>query len=155
MVNLNELKHFYQQNYARHLVVKSQNVEIILVCWMPGQGSPIHGHGPSDSVIVILEGELAYTNYYPDGKTISGVLKPGEVAHAPVGVQHQISNHSDKELVTLHIYAPPLNRELQGFDLGYANDVEIQEVQLPEQTVKYLVASSLSAAASHDIEFSI
>jgi hypothetical protein len=72
-----------------------------------------------------------------------------------VGVQHQISNHSDKELVTLHIYAPPLNRELQGFDLGYANDVEIQEVQLPEQTVKYLVASSLSAAASHDIEFSI
>jgi quercetin dioxygenase-like cupin family protein len=141
MVNLYELKKFYQQNYARHLVVKSQNVEIILVCWLPGQASPVHGHGPSDSVIMVLEGELSYTNYYPNGRKVSGTIHKGDISHAPVGVEHQIANNSNNELVTLHIYSPPLNRELQGFDLGYANQVELQEVQLPEETVRYLVAA--------------
>ena len=45
-------------------------------------------------------------------------------------------------MVSLHIYAPPLNRDLQGFDLGYDNDVEINEVQLPEETVQFLMARS-------------
>lgn len=153
MVNLRELKQFYQQNYARHLVVKSHNVEIILVCWLPGQSSPVHGHGPSDSVMVVLEGELAYTNIYPDGRKVSGILRSGDVGHAPVGVQHQIANNGQQELVTLHIYAPPLNRELQGFDLGYANEVQVEEVQLPEETVRFLVASS--PIKGLDLEYTI
>lgn len=146
MVNIRDLKHFHQHQYARHLVLKTQNVEIIMVCWLPGQGSPAHGHGPSDAVMMILEGEMAYTNFYPDGRKVSGIWRPGDIGHAPVGVQHQISNHSDSELVTLHIYSPPLQAAMQGFDLGYANDVQLQEVQLPQEIVQYLMANPLAQA---------
>lgn len=142
MINLKDLKHFQQHQYARHLVLRTDNVEIIVVCWLPGQGSPVHGHGPSDAVMVILEGTMSYTNFYPDGKKVSGIWQAGDIGHCPVGVQHQISNHSNDPLVTLHVYSPPLQREHQGFDLGYANEVAIEEIQLSEDVIKYLKAAS-------------
>lgn len=145
MVNLRDLKSFHQNQYARHLVVRTPNVEIIVVCWLPGQGSPVHGHGPSDAVMVILEGEMSYTNYFPDGKKVSGILRPGDIAHAPVGVKHQIANASDQSLVTLHIYSPALQTEFQGFDLGYANEVVLQEIQLPDSVVQFLMAKTATS----------
>lgn len=142
MVNLRDLKHFQDNHYARHLVLRTDNVEIIVVCWLPGQSSPVHGHGPSDAIMVILEGTMSYTNFYPDGRKVSGIWQAGDIGHAPVGVQHQISNFSNAPLMTLHIYSPPLQTELQGFDLGYANDVQIEEVQVSEDIVRYLRAAS-------------
>ncbi len=142
MVNLRDLKHFQQNQYARHLVLRTDNVEIIVVCWLPGQCSPVHGHGPSDAVMVILEGKMSFTNFYPDGRKVSGIWEPGDIGHAPVGVKHQIANYSDEELVTLHIYSPPLQTELQGFDLGYANEVQIEEIQLSQDVIRYIRAAS-------------
>ncbi len=146
MVNFRDLKHFQDHQYTRHLVLRTNNVEIIVVCWRPGQGSPIHGHGPSDAIEVILEGTLSYTNYYPDGRTVSGILQAGDISHTPVGVKHQIANNANEELVTLHIYSPPLNPEFQGFDLGYANDVAFEEIQLPDEVIRFIRAASPMAS---------
>jgi quercetin dioxygenase-like cupin family protein len=142
VINLRDLKHFQQGNYCRNLVLRTDNMEIIVVCWLPGQGSPVHGHGPSDAVMVILEGTMSYTNFYPDGKKVSGIWQTGDIGHAPVGVEHQISNLSDAPLVTLHVYSPPLKREDMGYDLGYANEVQFEEVQLSEEVIKFLRAAS-------------
>ncbi len=139
-VNLNHLKLFQDNNYARNLVLKTDNLEIIVVCWKPGQASPVHGHGPSDAVMVILEGEMSYTNFFPDGRKVSGVWQAGDVGHCPVGVQHQIANRSEQDLVTFHIYSPPLQTRFQGFDLGYANEVQLHEVQLPQDVIRILMA---------------
>jgi cysteine dioxygenase len=140
MIHINDLKHFQQGKYTRNLVLKTPNIEIILVCWLPGQASPVHDHGKSDAVHVILEGEMSYTNIFPDGRKVSGTLVQGNIDHVPAGVAHIISNQSDKELVTLNIYAPPLQSELKSFDLGYSNDVTIQEVHLPEEVIQILMA---------------
>lgn len=142
MINLKDLKQFHEHQYARHLVLRTPNMEIIVVCWLPGQASPVHGHGPSDAVMVQLEGEITYTNFYPDGKKVSGVLHAGDIDHTPVGVEHQIANHSNDACVTLNIYSPPLQKEFQGFDLGYANDVKLEEIQLSDDVVRYLRAAS-------------
>jgi mannose-6-phosphate isomerase-like protein (cupin superfamily) len=141
VINLTDLKQFSPDHYARHLVLKTATVEIIVVCWLPGHCSPVHGHGTSDAVMVILEGEMAYSNYYPDGRVVSGKWNPGDIGHVPVGVQHRIANHGTTELVTLHIYSPPIDPALQGFDLGYANEVSLHEVQLPDEAVvRYIKA---------------
>lgn len=150
VIKIEDLRHFHQDKYTRNLVLKTKNIEIILVCWLPGQASPVHGHGTADAVHFILEGEMSFTNYYPDGRKISGVVKAGHLDHVPVGVDHLIANHSDKELVTLNIYTPPLETALQGFDLGYSNPVQLKEVQLPEEIIKVLMACpQLSAFGSH------
>lgn len=143
MVNFQDLKQFHSTQYTRNLVLKTPNIEIILVCWMPGQASPIHDHGASDAVHLILEGEMCYTNIFPDGRKVSGTLRPGDIDHVPVGVKHIIANNSDAGLVTLNIYAPALQTELQGFDLGYSNPVQLKEVQLPDSLVRVLMAAPL------------
>jgi predicted metal-dependent enzyme (double-stranded beta helix superfamily) len=142
MLNLQALKAFKENHYARHLVLRSENVEILVVCWRPGQGSPVHGHGPSDGLMVILEGEITNTTYSPNGQKITTVWGEGAVGHTPVGAQHEVRNTSNKDVVSLHIYAPPLERKLQGADLGYHNDVLPQEVTLPNEVVRYLLGTA-------------
>lgn len=142
MLNLQALKDFKDSHYSRHLVFRSGNVEILVVCWRPGQGSPIHGHGPSDGLMIILEGEITNTTYYANGQKVTTVWQEGDVGHTPIGAQHEVKNTSNKDVMSLHIYAPPLERELQGADLGYHNDVLPQEVTLPNEVVRYLLGTA-------------
>ncbi len=135
MVNLKDLRQFQHDQYARQLAFKTNNMEVILVCWLPGQGSPEHDHGQSEAVIVVLEGELTHTTIYPDGKKVSVTLGYGDVGYVPTGVKHQIFNHSDHELVTLDIYSPPLPETMNGKQLGYDNTVRLKEIRLPEEAV--------------------
>lgn len=141
MLNLEGLKQFKDNQYARQLVFKSDNVEILLVCWRPGQGSPVHGHGPSDGLMIILEGEITNTTYTRDGRKITTVWKAGDIGHTPVGDQHEVKNTSDSNVVSLHVYAPPLERDLQGADMGYHNNVVPQEVYLQNDVIRYMLGA--------------
>lgn len=152
MLNLQALKQFQDNQYARHLVFKSDNVEIIVVCWRPGQGSPVHGHGKSDGLMIILEGEITNTTYHPGGSKVTTVWRPGDVGHTPVGAQHEVKNLSDKNVVSLHVYAPPLERELQGADMGYNNTVLPQEVTLSDDVVRYFLGAACAPIANNLID---
>jgi quercetin dioxygenase-like cupin family protein len=143
MLNLEALKQFKENHYARHLVFKSDNVEILVVCWRPGQGSPIHHHDKADGLMIILDGEITNTSYHPDGRKITTVWRPGDVGHTPVGVSHEVKNTSTQDVVSLHVYAPPLKRELQGADLGYHNTVLPQEVAVSDDVFRYLLGAAL------------
>jgi predicted metal-dependent enzyme (double-stranded beta helix superfamily) len=144
MLNLSAFKEFQDSHYTRHLVLQSERLEILVVCWRPGQCSPVHGHGPSDGIMIMLEGSLVNTTFPPNGeRTITTVWQPGDVGHTPVGYQHEVKNTSDKDVMSLHIYAPPLNRELQGADMGYHNTVTPHEITLPNEVVRYLLGAAL------------
>jgi predicted metal-dependent enzyme (double-stranded beta helix superfamily) len=149
MLNLEALKQFKENHYARHLVFKSEHVEILVVCWRPGQGSPIHGHGIADGLMIILEGEITNTSYFEDGRKVSTVWGPGFVGHTPVGVQHEVVNRSDGDVVSLHVYAPPLKRELQGADMGYHNTVLPQEVTLSNEIIRYYLGAAAEKIPFH------
>jgi quercetin dioxygenase-like cupin family protein len=149
MLNLQMLKQFQENQYARQLIFKSGNVEILIVCWCPGQASPIHGHGPSDGLMIILEGELVNTTYHPNGQKVSTVWRQGDVGHTPIGSQHEVKNTSNDNVVSLHVYAPPLERELQGADMGYHNTVLPQEVTLPNEVVRYFLGAAMPKIPYH------
>ncbi len=140
IINIDTLKSFLESQYARQLIFKTDNVEIILMCWLPEQGTPIHNHGKSDAITLVLEGEMTYRTYYPDDRKVSGVLRPGDIEHIPVGIEHEVQNKSKNKLVTLHVYSPPLEADLLPQTLGYSNEVTLKKVQVCEKVISYLIA---------------
>jgi len=152
IINIEDLKKFIEEKYARNLAFKTDNVEVILLCLLPGQGTPIHGHGKSDGITVILEGKISYTNLYPDGTEDSGDLEVGDIEYIPVGMQHKITNSSKEKVVMLNIYSPPLDLAGENPDLVYANNIQPNNLDLSEKTVKFLKAALASSKSANKIE---
>ncbi len=115
---------YAEKGYQRNVIKKTSNYELALICWKPGQKTPIHDHFGSDCAFLILEGISTETVYeQKNTKLIEGKFRnysPGEVCAAEEQDIHQISNHEKGNLVNLHVYSPPL----KGFKIYDENLVE-------------------------------
>ncbi|HWP45185.1 MAG TPA: cysteine dioxygenase family protein [Blastocatellia bacterium] len=106
---------FTPRKYARNLVTRSQYAELLVLCWKPGQRTPIHDHGGSIGVILVCEGLLTETMFEraPEGHVRpynTTRWSPGAITGADVPDIHQLLNlqPAGRDMVTLHCYAPPL-----------------------------------------------
>lgn len=106
---------FKEGNYWRHRVCRNEFVEMLVLCWRPGQRTPIHDHNGSHGGVKILEGLLWETTFsYAaiDGLEYKSAreYRRGSVTGADVPDIHQLGNPdvSGQDLVTIHVYAPPL-----------------------------------------------
>ena len=106
---------FKEATYARHRVFMCDHAELLVLCWRPGQRTPIHDHAGSFGAVRVLEGFMWETLFEMDAS--EGLLyksarewTPGHVTGADVPDIHQLGNPdvSGTDLVTLHLYAPPL-----------------------------------------------
>jgi cysteine dioxygenase len=118
---------FKEGNYWRHRVCRNAAVEMLIICWRPGQRTPIHDHNGSHGVVRVQQGLLWETIFtYDDERGLryqSGRECPtGEVTGAEVPDIHQLGNPdvSGQELITVHVYAPPLG-VLKTYKVGSAN----------------------------------
>ncbi len=105
---------FTDERYARNLVYKCENFECLVLCWRPGQRSPIHDHANSICAVYTLGGVLSADNYR---QTTNGHIradysedfKPGSVLSIQTTEIHQVSNLQDaQDLISLHFYLGPL-----------------------------------------------
>jgi cysteine dioxygenase len=115
---------FKTGNYSRHRVMKNQFVEMLVLCWKPGQRTPIHDHNGSHGAVYCHKGILWETTFDYDtdrGLSYKGhrELRGGGLTGSEVPDIHQIGNPdvSGRDLVTIHIYAPPLG-VLKTYKLG-------------------------------------
>lgn len=106
---------FKPGTYARHLVVRGEHAEALVLCWRPGQKTPIHDHNGSIGAIRVCKGILWETMFSLDqdgklGYVTGREWTNGSVTGAEIPDIHQIGNPeiSGQDLITLHIYAPPL-----------------------------------------------
>jgi cysteine dioxygenase len=106
---------FKEGNYWRHRVCRNESVEMLVICWRPGQRTPIHDHNGSHGVVRVQKGLLWETIFtYDDQQGLcykSGrECQTGEITGAGVPDIHQLGNPdvSGQDLITIHIYAPPL-----------------------------------------------
>jgi cysteine dioxygenase len=106
---------FKAATYARHRVVRSDYAELLILCWRPGQRTPIHDHNGSFGAVRVCEGVMWETIFALDeaGKlryVSAREWQPGNVTGADVPDIHQIGNSdvSGLDMLTLHLYAPPL-----------------------------------------------
>jgi cysteine dioxygenase len=106
---------FKESTYARHRVFMCEHAELLVLCWRPGQRTPIHDHAGSFGAVRVLEGFMWETLFEMDAGV--GLLYKssrewthGHVTGADVPDIHQLGNPdvSGADLITLHLYAPPL-----------------------------------------------
>ena len=115
---------FKEGNYSRHRVMKNQFVEMLVLCWKPGQRTPIHDHNGSHGAVMVHEGILWETTFgYETERGLSykahRELRTGGLTGSEVPDIHQLGNPdvSGRDLITIHIYAPPLG-VLKTYKLG-------------------------------------
>ena len=112
---------FSETGYARNRLRAGRNYEALIMCWRSGQRSPIHDHAGSHCAVRVLRGVAAETIFRrtPCGQLIaeeSHACRAGDVCVSDDEDTHQIANVQGprEDLVTLHIYFPPL-REMHTF----------------------------------------
>ncbi|HMF57842.1 MAG TPA: cysteine dioxygenase family protein [Pyrinomonadaceae bacterium] len=113
--DLSPYRSFKPGTYARHRVFRNEFVEMLVLCWRPGQRTPIHDHNGSHGAVMVCEGIMWETIFeldeeqklfYRSGRE----WRERQVTGAEVPDIHQLGNPevSGCDMVTLHIYAPPL-----------------------------------------------
>jgi cysteine dioxygenase len=134
--DLSEHVHFAENGYKRNLVRSAPNYHVWMLCWKNGQRSPIHSHTGSACVVRVLRGTLTETLFEmaPNGHvkaTCSRDSTQGSLIASEDSDIHQVSNlqAGGADLVTLHVYMPPLTRmnTFSLYDLSRG-----QEVWYPE-----------------------
>ncbi|MGL5835281.1 MAG: FAD/NAD(P)-binding protein, partial [Waterburya sp.] len=119
--NLAIAKHicFSPENYQRRILYRDSSCEIILVCWQPGQFSSIHDHGDSLNVTCVYQGVLTSRIFARNDSTTGELsplfreekyLQPSELTGVERAQIHQLANTSEENLITLNIYAKPLQQ---------------------------------------------
>jgi cysteine dioxygenase len=110
----------------------------LILCWQPRQASPIHDHHGSACGVRVLEGAVTEVKYArsADGKLTESGTKRYEVGRVCGSFDtdiHTIQNREKTNLVTLHIYTPPMTRyrvySLSRAEPEWFRDVETLEAQ--------------------------
>jgi cysteine dioxygenase len=106
---------FGAETYRRNLMRSGPGYHALILCWRNGQRSPIHDHRGSSCGVKVLRGVATETVFQ---RTADGHLYPTTTRKLQTGFCcgtqdediHQLSNiePDGSDLVTLHIYSPPL-----------------------------------------------
>ncbi|MEM1249629.1 MAG: cysteine dioxygenase family protein [Acidobacteriota bacterium] len=107
---------FADDRYVRNRLHVGPAYEALLVCWRPGQESPVHDHAGSSCAFRVLGGDADEVVFTPEDGAFERLvpesdrrLPAGFVCAAQDADIHQVRNHrSGLDLVTLHIYSPAL-----------------------------------------------
>jgi len=125
-VTLDDVRDFVRYDpgqYQRNLLAINTWYEVLVICWQSGQRSPIHNHARSTCGLKVLSGVCTETifDHSPCGQVValsSQNLTAGYISASQDEDTHQVSNLQapGEDLVTLHIYSPPL-RSMKKFSI--------------------------------------
>ena len=109
--------------YSRNLVRQTDLFELIVLCWGPGQRSPIHDHAGQRCWMAVLDGEVRESMFRVAAGAHTGLANGpvrtvgrGQVAFVVDDLGwHRIESHNHAPAVTLHLYSRPI-RECSVFD---------------------------------------
>jgi cysteine dioxygenase len=114
--NLGRYLVFSPERYVRNRLHDGPGYHALVLCWRNGQRSPIHNHRGSHCGVKVLRGVATETRFEraPNGLVLpvqSRDLPEGHLCATADEDIHQISNlqAGGADLVTLHVYSPPLH----------------------------------------------
>lgn len=109
---------FDPEYYTRNLVARNEHYEMLILCWNPGQESPIHNHAGQNCWMAILDGRMEETLFsFPHGRTAgpltarkSRIYEPGQVAFINDDIAlHRVRPVAGSRGISLHLYAKPID----------------------------------------------
>lgn len=115
--DLNELSalcKWNDQEYQKITIDEDETFRLMLMCWEPGQESPVHDHASGQGWIYVVSGELTETLYYredvPNALEVKSteIIKAGKVSYMNdnIGI-HRIGNTANGRTISLHYYSNP------------------------------------------------
>ena len=108
---------FPEAGYKRHVLSLDPEAELIAATWAAGQGTPLHGHGSSQTLTKVLEGFIVEERFVPDGDDYRyelAELGPGSWSHAGPGVVHRVWGRTPTR--TIQCTAPSNDNPLYPID---------------------------------------
>jgi len=131
---------FEAGRYTRHLVHKSAEVEILVLCWAEGSGSPIHGHEGELCWARVERGTLSFTDYREVSRQPLHVAPMGPPfvggrghVDGPADL-HAVENPPalDGPAVSLHVYARPYDEcDIYNLEEGTVRRVRLRYDSVP------------------------
>jgi len=105
-------------SYVRTLMHTGPTYEALIMCWLPGQRSPIHDHAGSACAVRVISGSAIETRYSLDADRLAiptgqSIFASGSVTCSADADIHTLANAlpglaCGEPLITLHIYSPVL-----------------------------------------------
>lgn len=121
-LDLGEYVNFQKKCYTRNVVFMNEHIELVVICWEPGQASSIHDHGESLCLYLVTGGTMQEEVF---DSVAEGETEPeptlvrdwprGDITLAEGSTIHRLSNPTQGGLVTIHIYSPPLDDKVTNF----------------------------------------
>ena len=136
---LNDYLHFKDNKYARNLVYKDKDFEILIVCWHPEQIAPIHGHEGEKCWMRVELGSLNICNYKLESidplflNIVNQIKGDAGFLDGPAEI-HSVENAFDEDAISLHVYTKPFSEcDIYNLDTGKIDRVELAYDSIDKQ----------------------
>ncbi len=113
-----DLVHFSEHNYTRMLLTVNEHFSLMLICWNPKQGCPLHthNHAPENHMFVkTVIGELEVRRFADEQgtKVVSDeIMEPDSpcvaISNKDLGWHTTRNPSPDRCTLSLHLYTPPM-----------------------------------------------
>lgn len=108
---------FGVRGYVRNTIISNSHFELLALCWRSGHATPIHDHKGSSCAFKVIQGTGTEIRFH---RSESGLVIPERTTQMPPGYVcaaedddiHQVANAQSAgcDLITMHIYSPPIQR---------------------------------------------
>lgn len=98
---------FRADKYARHSIHRTELYDLILLCWSPGQVSPVHNHQGNSGWVRVLRGRMEETHFHALEWVIAGCPMPNASSDFDIddeGVGHGVALRRGAHFV--HVAGP-------------------------------------------------
>lgn len=112
--DLMQYAYWKDSGYARNCIERTDDFELLLLCWNPGDVTPVHCHGQQRCWVYQVSGRLEEVIYQENA---GGQLVPVQNRQLNSGAAsymedsmgyHSLRNNSDAKAMSLHLYAKPI-----------------------------------------------
>lgn len=90
------------------LLHRDDELEVYLVCWMPGHDTGFHDHDRSAAEIAVVLGSVREERLAL-GASMEVTISAGQTRAVPRSAIHRIRHAGETPAITLHGYSPPLS----------------------------------------------
>lgn len=87
-----------------------EDVEVWLICWMPGHDTGFHDHDLSSGAVIVTQGAVVEERLRVGGEPDVRRYGPGDVFDFTPAEIHRVTHAGTTPATTLHAYSPRLRR---------------------------------------------
>jgi quercetin dioxygenase-like cupin family protein len=99
----------HKRRWAR--VIHTDRYEAIVIAWPAGSGLGMHDHNGSVAAVHVVNGRLRERYVDTDGRVNIRWLAAGDTIELAGTHVHEVINLDHEEVVSVHVYSPPLDDE--------------------------------------------